>query len=50
MLVAEGVAADAADCASAVLAGANHRVVTHLLLGVRSTAAVADRERVLAAC
>ena len=50
VLVAEGVTADAAECASTALAGADHRIVTHLLLGVRSAAAVADRERVLEAC
>ncbi|MET0327126.1 MAG: alpha/beta fold hydrolase [Ilumatobacteraceae bacterium] len=50
VFVAEGSPDEEAACLAGELAGSPHRVVTHLLLGVRSTEAVAARGTAEAAC
>jgi hypothetical protein len=50
VLVAEGTAEDVAQCMAGELTSADHRVITHVLLGVHSTQATDARTAAAAAC
>ena len=50
VLVAEGTGTAVAACRAGELAGEEHRVVTHILLGVESDAATRARAQAAAAC